>query len=196
VRTLHEQESHSSARVFQIFFIFTATKPKIMKHLFLFFFVALLAAPVMAQDDDISIPENYLLKKPEHYKEYEPMVANCCKWLMNNKVDHQPDRRIKAYSFIWDWMSGHPDITITIYKNLVTFNKKNPDLLIMFMVGYTLEAIENEDKTEFDTQLAGVNAMLNCYTKNRPYFKKDKTCEKMLKMKAASTLKDYVRKNI
>ncbi len=167
-----------------------------MKRLIFLFFMAFLAAPTIAQDgDEVTIPENYLLKKPEHYKEYEPMVANCCKWLMNNKIDFMPDRRIKAYTFVWDWMSGHPDITITINKNLVTFNKKNPDLLIMFMVGYALEAIENEDKIEFDTQMAGVIAMLNCYTKNRSYFKKDKMCEKMLKMKTNGTLKDYVRKN-
>jgi hypothetical protein len=166
-----------------------------MKHLFLFFFVALIAAPLKAQDGDVNIPENYLLKKPEHYKEYEPMIVNCCKWLISNKIDHMPNRRLKAYSFIWDWVSGHPDITMTLNKNLVAMNKKSPDLLLMFMTGYVLEAIENEDKTEYDTQMAGVTAMLNCYTENRSQMGKDKLCEKMLKMKANNTLNDYVRKN-
>jgi hypothetical protein len=167
-----------------------------MKTLFLSLVLFLLVAPVSAQNynDEISIPENYLLKKPEHYKEYEPMVVNCCNWLINNNVNHMPQRRIKAYSFIWDWMSGHPEITMKVHKNLVSYDKKNPDLLLTFMVGFALEAIENKDNTEFDTQMAGVLAMLNCYTSNRSFFKKDKNCEKLLKMKSKDTLKDYVRK--
>jgi hypothetical protein len=168
-----------------------------MKQLFFLFLVALVL-PGMAQNynDEISIPENYLLKKPEHYKEYEPMVLNCCKWLVKNGVDHMPQRRIKAYTFIWDWMSGHPEITMKVHKNLVSFDKKNPDLLLMFMVGFAQEAIENEDKSEFDVQFVGVNTMLNCYLANRALFKKDKNCEKLLKMKNNNTLADYVRKTI
>lgn len=168
-----------------------------MKHLIFLFFVLLMSAPLLSQNyaDEVSVPENYLLKKPEHYKEYESIVVNCCKWLINNKIDHMPQRRIKAYSFIWDWMSGHPEITMTVHKNLVSFDKNNPDLLLMFMVGFALEAIENEDKTEFDTQMAGVMTMLNFYVSNRSFFKKDKNCEKLLKMKSNDTLKEYVRKN-
>lgn len=167
-----------------------------MKPLFLFFFMALMAAPSFSQDGDISIPENYLLKKPEHYVEYAPMVANCCRWLMDNKADYMPNRRGKAYQFVWDWVSGHPDITWNVNTKVVSMNKKNPELLLIFMAGLVFENIENEDATEFSSQMAGVTAMLDFYTKNRSSFGKDKLCEKMLKMKSNNTLSDYVKKNI
>ncbi len=167
-----------------------------MNRLILLFFMAFLAAPLMAQDEEVNIPEKYVLKKAEHYTEYEPMVASCCKWLINNKPTHMPNRRGKAYQFIWDWISGHPEITWKVNNKLVSMNKKNPELLLIFMTGFVLENIENEDKTEYSTQMAGITAMLNFYTTNKADYGKDKLCEKLLKMKNNNTLSDYVKKNI
>jgi|LakMenEpi03Aug12_release.lakeMendotaPanAssembly.Ray.scaffolds.fasta_scaffold377329_2 hypothetical protein len=167
-----------------------------MKRLIFLFFMAFLAAPTSAQDgDDVTIPENYLLKKAEHYKEYEPTVVNCAKWIINNKIDHMPNRRVKAYTFIWDWIEGHPEITWNINKNLVSTSANNADLFFVFMCGFVLDAIENEDKSDFTSQMAGVVAMLNCYNDNRAKFSKDKLCEKLLKMKSKNTLNDHVKKN-
>jgi hypothetical protein len=167
-----------------------------MKRIFLLSFMIFLLAPSFAQENDVTIPENYLLKKAEHYKEYEPTVVTCAKWLLNNKIDHMPNRRVKAYTFIWDWIGGHPEITWKINGNLVSMTKINADLFFVFMCGFVLDAIENEDNTEFSSQMAGVGAMLNCYNDNRDKFAKDKLCEKMLKMKSKNTLIDYVNKHI
>jgi hypothetical protein len=145
---------------------------------------------------DYQIPKNYTLNKTEDYAKYEPDVIKSFNWLMETPVNTQTDKRKEACAFLIKWISGSTVVTVDLKENIVNFTKSNPELLIIFMGGWSKYALETKDfSNKVNGNMAGIESVITYYTKNKGNLKKDKNIEKYIKMKEKGTLQDYVKKN-
>lgn len=145
---------------------------------------------------DFVVPKNYNLDKSEDYVHYEQDVIKCFNWLMKTPINEQLSKRKEANAFLLKWLSGSPNVNIEIKQEIVTFMGTSPDLLMIFMGGwakYSLESKEYDNKIAGN--LAGIEAVIEFYTKNKNLIPKDKNVEKYVKMKEKGKLKEYIEKN-
>ena len=98
----------------QAFFIFelAQTKLKIMKTAFLISCTLLFSLAFQAQD--FKVPKKIKLDKAEDYAEYEDEVLRAIEWLKNTPLTEQKAKRKKVNAFLLRWMTGTPDISITV----------------------------------------------------------------------------------
>ena len=145
---------------------------------------------------DFEVPKNLKLDKPDDYALYEKDVINCINWLMSTPIKEQADKRKEANAFFLMWLTGSPSVQVDIKAEIITFMKSSPDLLFIFMGGWTKYSIESKDsKDKVAGNLAGIEAVIEFYTKNKADMKKDKNVEKYIKMKEDGTLKEFIEKN-
>ena len=142
------------------------------------------------------MPENYKLETAGDYKLYEQDVIRGINWLLETPVNEQPAKRKEVNTFLLKWISGSPHVHIMIKSSVVTFIETSPDLLMVFMCGWTKYSIESK---QFDDNvggsLAGIEAVVAFYTKNAELQVKDKNVEKYIKLKSKGKLKEYLEKN-
>lgn len=145
---------------------------------------------------DFQVPKNYKLEKAEDYAPYEQDVIAAFDWLMDTPINEQAKLRKETSTFLITWLTGSPNVTISLNINVISFMETTPDLLVIFMGGWAKYSLESKD---FDNKIAGniagVEAVIEFYTKNKDSLKKDKHVEKYIKMKKKGTLKDYIEKN-
>jgi hypothetical protein len=55
------------------------------------------------ESEEVVVPENYLLKKAEHYEEYKPVLLQVIPWFLETPRDKEPKKRTKAIKFIIDY---------------------------------------------------------------------------------------------
>jgi hypothetical protein len=93
-------------------------------------------------------------------------------------------------------LTGSPNVSIDIKPEIVTFVGDTPELLLIFMGGWAKYSLESKDfKNKIGGSTAGIEAVIEFYTKNKDLLSKDKNIEKYIKMKDKGTLKDYIEKN-
>lgn len=164
-----------------------------MKKLLLLLLIGCFTNILLAQD--FEVPENYKLNKAEDYAKYEQDVIKCVDWLQKTPLATQPEKRKNANKFLLAWVMGSPNVHLVISDKIVTFMEPNADLLLVFMGGWTKYALETK---AFDDKvggnLAGVEAVIDFYTRNQKMLLKDKNVEKYIEMKNKGTLKKYIAK--
>ncbi|MBN2612624.1 MAG: hypothetical protein JXB00_13800 [Bacteroidales bacterium] len=165
-----------------------------MKKVFLMLIFTATLSLLYAQD--FEPPENYKLEKAEDYTLYEKDVINCIHWMMKTPLNENTDKRKVANAFLLKWLTGSPNVHLAIKQEIVTFIGSSPELLIIFMGGWAKYSLESGD---FDNMvagnLAGIESVIEFYTKNEAYLNKDKNVLKYIKMKEKGTLKSYIEKN-
>lgn len=146
---------------------------------------------------DFKVPENYKLEKADDYAKYEKDVLDCIDWIINTPINEEPGTRKKANAFIMAWISGSPDVTIELNADILTFIESAPELVMIFMAGWTKYAVESDNyKDLVNGNLAGLEAVINFYVKNKSQISKNKDVEKYIKMKEKGTLKNFVEKTV
>lgn len=164
-----------------------------MKKLFGILILSTLTISLFAQD--FSVPNNYIMKQKEDYKKYEGDVLKAIDWLIQTPVDDQKEKRLEVNRFFIVWLTGTPDISLEIKSEIITFSKKNPELLVIFMGGWTKYALESGDNNKLTGNLKGVEAVIDFYQKNKKALKKDKNVQQYIEMKEKGQLADYISKN-
>lgn len=165
-----------------------------MKKFTLTLILATISFGLFAQD--FEVPNNYKLDKAEDYDLYEKDIIKCVDWLVETPINEQATKRKEANSFLIDWVNGSPKVSIDIKPEIVTFMKSSPSLLIIFLGGWAKYSIESKDyKNKVAGSMAGIEAVIEFYTKNKDYIKKDKNVEKYIKMKNKGKLEAYIQKN-
>lgn len=165
-----------------------------MKKLFITLIAVTFTTLIYSQD--FEVPKDYKLVKAEDYALYKQDVVNCVDWLIKTPLNEQAAKRKEANAFLLKWISGSPDVNIEIKPQIVTFMKSSPDILIIFMGGWTKYSIVNKDyNNKIAGSLAGIEAVIEVYTKNKDDMYKDRNIEKYIKMKDKGTLKEYIEKN-
>jgi D-arabinose 1-dehydrogenase-like Zn-dependent alcohol dehydrogenase len=146
---------------------------------------------------DFNVPTNYVLKSPADYAKYEADIIQCINWLMITPLNEQASKRKEANAFFMQWLTGAPNVSVDIKQEIVTFMQPNADLLMIFMGGWVKYALENKDyKNKFQSNLKGIESVIEFYQRNLNFLKRDKNVEKYIKMKEKGTLEDYITKNL
>jgi len=148
------------------------------------------------QAQEFEVPKNYKLENAKDFDTYEKDVINCVSWLANTPLNEQAGKRKEANAFLLQWLSGSSKVHIEIKQEIVTF-MDNGDLLMIFMgswAKYSIQTGDFNDKIKGTT--AGLEAVIEFYTKNRGLIFKNKGAEKYLKMKEKGTLTEYIEENV
>ena len=156
--------------------------------------LTILAINVFSQE--FEVPKNYVFSNKEDYTKYETDIIKSIDWLTNTPIQTQPEKRKEINAFVMVWLTGSPNVSVEIKAEIVNFMDPNPDLLMIFMFGWTKYSLETKDyKNKIIGNQKGVEAVIDFYKKNRENLKKDKNVEKYIKMKENGTLEEYITKN-
>jgi hypothetical protein len=140
------------------------------------------------------IPEDYEMKTKEDFAKYEKDIIPCFDGLMATRYDEQPEKRKEASKFLLEWIIGTPSVTIEINPKIITFTEGSPELLVIFMGGWTKYALETKDKSMYKGNLNGIESVIKYYKANKKVIGEDKEVEKYVQMKEKGTLDDYIKK--
>lgn len=158
---------------------------------FIFVFIIITSA-LIAQD--FTVPVNYKFNKAEDYGAYEQDVIKCFDWLMNTPINEQSGKRKDASEFLIKWLSGSPEVHVMLHHEIVTF-MESPDLFIIFLGGWAKYSLQTGDlDNKIAGNLAGIESVIDFYSRNKGIIAKDKNVEKYIKMKKKGKLKGHIEK--
>jgi hypothetical protein len=163
------------------------------KTLVLFAFLSV-ALGCMAQE--FSVPKDYKLVAKEDYAPYENDILGAIEWLENTPIIDQQTKRKEVNAFLFKWITGSPYVDVTIGEIVMPFlENKQSQSVIIFLAGWVKYALTTKDyDNQVEGSIAGVDAIIKFYNKNKQWTGKDKSVEKYIKMQQKGTLKEYVEK--
>ena len=138
------------------------------------------------------LPENYVLKAKDDYAKYEPDVIKTADWLQKTPLAEDANKRRAANKFIMDWVSGSPNVTVSVGKKLLDMTDKNPDFMYLYFglfAKYSLEHKEGLDKNKADLEV--LTALITKY-KTDPAIVKDSDLEKLVKLQQQGKLETWI----
>jgi len=163
-----------------------------MKKIFFLSLVLFLTLTFKAFCQTSPVPEGYTLAAKEDYAKYEPDLIKTIDWLQQTPWGEQPERK-KANAFLVAWLTGSPSVSLTVSPALMEYCKKNTELLISFMGGYTKEALQH--KSDFNAtqgDIAGIKAMIDKYNSD-PNRVRDKKMEGLTQTEKDGKLDEWVK---
>jgi hypothetical protein len=146
---------------------------------------------------DFTVPANYKLDRAEDYGAYEQEIINCFNWLMKTPLNEQTVKRKEASEFLFKWLSGSPEVHVLLHPEIFTFieSPHSPDLLIIFLGGWANYSIQTRDlDNKVAGNLAGIESVIDFYSRNKSTIGKEKNVEKYIKMKKKGKLKEHIEK--
>lgn len=140
--------------------------------------------------------EVFKLETKEDYAKYEKDVVDAYRWLMKTPVDVEPRQREALNSFLIEWISGSPNVTIELSENIVSY-VDCADCLVIFMAGWTSYALETKDfDNKLKGNLAGTESVIEFYQSNKKALGKNKAIEKFIKLKDSNKLESFIKSNM
>ena len=128
----------------------------------------------------------------EEFIASEKKVLATIDWLEVAPFEKEDDKRNKEKVVLLAWITNSPTVTLEINANVLTFNKKNPDLMLTFMGGWTKFCLQNNYSTDnVKGSFAGIKSVIKVY-KNLS-LKKDKEVEKLIVMDDKGELENWVK---
>ncbi|MFA6778512.1 MAG: hypothetical protein WCU80_01850 [Paludibacteraceae bacterium] len=172
-----------------------------MRRLFALFTMAVVSVCLYSQTpEEWNVPQNYSLVNAEDYAPYNEDVVKCVDWLVNTPLDLQTSKRRDAHKFLMAWISGSPEVMVIVSEDLVPFFESG-DLLLVFMGGWSKYSIRTgEYKDKIGGAVAGLEASISLYEKNRSMLSDSKPVVKsmtnLVKLRKKGKLKEFVEENI
>ena len=103
----------------------------------------------------------------------EKKVLGTIDWLENTAVNQEEEKRKQQNAILVAWITNSPTVTLEISANVLTFTKKNPELLILFMGGWTKYSLQNNYSSDpVLGSTAGIKSAIKVYKTG--LLKKDK----------------------
>jgi hypothetical protein len=150
-----------------------------------------LAIAKSANAQGYEVPKDYTLKAKEDYSRYEADVIATVDWLQKTSWDDEQAKRTEANAFLMAWLTGSPTVTITIGAPLMKLVDKNPDLLMIFMGGYTKYALQHKDSPNANADnVAGLKALIAKYQAEKNH-KRNSSVEKLIKVDQDGKLENW-----
>lgn len=163
-----------------------------MNKLFLTLFALFFSLATFAQDWEL--PEDYSIQSAQDCEDFEEDFMESIDYLLNTNLDEDEEYRKEVSKFFLLWVSKTDYFTITIDAKVVNFTELNPDLLVVFMAGWSAAAMDDEDLDAFEGNVAGLEAVAEFYKNNKRYLAKDKKLMKIVSTARKGKLEDYVEK--
>ncbi|NOQ73627.1 MAG: hypothetical protein GQ574_16595 [Crocinitomix sp.] len=143
----------------------------------------LLASTVNTYAQDFEVPVDYKFNTPADYAKSEQDIIAAVDWMIATPISESTNKRRLTYAFFLVWITGSPNATVVISNDVIPFSDVS-DYLIVFMGGWTKHALESKDEiTELQGNIAGINAVITFYEKNKEVLGKNKHVEKYIKLK-------------
>ncbi len=160
-----------------------------MKKLLALLFTLTLHANSYSQE--FEVPQDFELESAEDFRAHNDEILRAIDWMLNTPIDR---KRVNGYFL--QWLAGTPDVTVELQPSVVTFMEKSPELLMIFMAGWTDHALKSGKASDnYHGSLAGIETVITFYQANRQHLGKVKAVEKYIKMKEKGTLQEYVKEN-
>lgn len=139
---------------------------------------------------------DYLPKTKEEFVASEKKVISTINWLEDTPLDQEADTRKGQYALLVAWITNSPTVTIEVSSKILTFTKKNSDLLIIFMGGWTKYCLENNySKDLIKGNTAGIKSAIKVYKKDVG-IKKDKAMDKLIELDDNGELEKWVTEQL
>lgn len=131
----------------------------------------------------------------EEFAASEKKVLATINWLEVTPFDKEEDKRLQQKAFLVRWITNSPTVTLEINADVLTFTKKNPDLMITFMGGWTRYCLQNNYSTDMTQgSLAGIKSAIKIYKSLS--LKKDKEMDKLIELDDKGELKNWVKSKL
>lgn len=168
-----------------------------MKKFTLLFALFLLAAgpAAIAQTMAYKPPTGYTLQRPDDYDEYKPDIVKTVNWLETTPINKEVEKRREATRFLFQWISGAPDVSVQMQKYVADLTAQEPELLLLFMGGwarYQIQHPEVKDPVVLNTE--ALKTVLKGYKLGG--VKSNKQLDMLSGLNAKGTLIDWVRKQL
>ncbi|NUO02088.1 MAG: hypothetical protein HUU01_15900 [Saprospiraceae bacterium] len=132
----------------------------------------------------------------EQFIESEKKVIATINWLENTPLNQEEDKRKAQNLLLIAWITNSPTVTVELYSYVPTLTEKNPDLLVMFLGGWTKYALENNYSKDLSKcNIAGIKSTIKVY-KNGINIKKNKAMEKIIKLDEKGELEKWVTEQL
>jgi hypothetical protein len=95
-----------------------------MKRVIGILWFTVLAFSSIAQE--FEAPKNYVLSKKEDYVKYEADILKSIDWLTTTPLNINLEKRKVVNTFVMKWLTGSPNISISIKPEIVNFMDPNP----------------------------------------------------------------------
>ncbi|HTB27094.1 MAG TPA: hypothetical protein VK711_17105, partial [Puia sp.] len=152
---------------------------KLYKVFFLVLFLSLFVTTSFSQDNTLldSIPTT-----KEGFIKSETAVINTINWLENTPLNQETDKRKQLSAKFLAWLTNSPTVTVDVDARTAPFTKRNPDLLFIFMGGWTKYSLQNNySKDAVKCNVAGIKSSIKVYQMGNG-LKKDKEMEKIIEI--------------
>lgn len=156
---------------------------------FLLLLVTLSASKSFSQDNQLldSIPT-----AKEDFAKTEMKVINTVDWLETDPINQETDKRKTLNRYLLGWISNSPTVNIDLDSKILTFTKKNAELILTFMGGWTKYSLQNSySKDPVKCNLAGIKSVIKVYQMGNG-IKKDKEVEKLIELDSKNELESWV----
>jgi hypothetical protein len=158
-------------------------------------FIPILAITTKSFSQEKQLLEELPATKEEFVKS-EPLVINTAEWLESTPLNQEPEKRKQLNTKFLEWLTNSPSVTVTLNAKLVSFEKKNPDLMFVFMGGWTKYSLQNGySKDLVQCNLAGIKSAVKLYQLGNG-IKRDKEMEKLIDMDTKNSLEGWVRSQL
>jgi hypothetical protein len=163
-------------------------------------FIGALFLVICSFGQNIKVPDNIQFNKVEDYNKYKDSVAIVAKWMISSPITKTTDIRTKADKFVFNWISGSPNIHVNIrpeFKDEITKDKTNiygEDLFMDYVAGMVLIKINNNQASEFEIQEAGIKALMKGYESVQNYCTV-KLVETLQKQEMKGKLTEWIKAN-
>lgn len=167
-----------------------------MKYFTLFFTALLFSGSAWAQD--FEIPQDVEMKELEDYARHQENMVPCFDWLMQTPANEQVEKRKAAQAYLLKWLTGTDYFTLQLNADMIPYTEDNPELLIIFMGGWAKQALQKPKLKDDQVagNVAGIEAVIAFYEKNKNHLGKDRSIKKFAKLKEKGKLRDWVEKKL
>ena len=127
----------------------------------------------------------------EEYLASEKNVLATIDWLESTPVHQEEQKHKQQYTLLIGWITNSANVTVEINEATTPFLKKNGDLLIFFLGGWTRYALTHSYSNDVvQGTVAGLKSVLKMYRTGD--FKKDKDLKKLLDLEEKGELEKWV----
>ena len=163
-------------------------------HLFLLAGLLALAIGAGAQAD--SLLHDPLPKTKEEWTASEPAVIRTVNFLESTPIDKQSAAWRAQAKIFMAWLTSSPQVTINVEANTTRIAQRNPEMLIIFMGGWTRYVLQNGySRDRVQGIVAGLRSAIKAYKMGNG-FRKDREMEKLIKLEEGNGLEDWVKEQL
>ena len=152
------------------------------------------ALAATAQTD--SLLQNPLPTTKDEFTVSEPRVIHTTNYLETTPIDKQGDQWRAQAKLLTNWIANSPEVTIELNEKTGTFFKKNPELMFVYMAGWTRYVLQNGySKDRIQGNVAGIRSAIKVYKAGNG-LKKDKEMEKLIRLDESGGLETWVTEQL